>query len=118
MEFEKTKVGDVAVVRIKQQALTMQEAPDAKTKLLELISGPDEQILINLKAIEKMDSTGLGALLFAIRQAENHDKDVRFCEIGPKVQFLVKIARLEDVIDIYESEEDGVADFLIDYADE
>lgn len=117
MEFEKKKVGEVMVVRINQKTLTMHEAPDVKTRLLELITGPDEQILINLKQIEKMDSTGLGALLFGIRQAESHNKDVRFCEIGPKVQFLVKIAHLEDVIDIYDSEEDGIADFLVDYAD-
>ena len=111
MEFDKEKVGDVFVIRIKEKKLTSHEAPEMKTTLLELIMGEGEKFLLNMKNVEQMDSTGLGAFLFGIRQADRYEKDMRFCEIQPKVQFLIRIAHLDDVIKSYETEKDGLQDF-------
>ena len=111
MLSEKKQIDDVTVVRMKQEALTGHEAPDVKTGLLELLVGEGEKFLVNMKNVQTMDSTGLGALLFGIRQAENHEKDLRFCELSDKTLFLVKIAHLDTVIDIYPTEAEALADF-------
>ncbi|HDQ44601.1 MAG TPA: anti-sigma factor antagonist [bacterium] len=111
MLFERKQAGDVVVVRLRQDTLTGHEAPDVKTGLLELLAGEGDKFLVNMKNVQAMDSTGLGALLFGIRQAENQEKDLRFCELSEKSRFLVKIARLDSVIDIYETEAEALADF-------
>ena len=76
MRYEHEKVGDIIVVRIQEKKLTSHEAPEMKTTLLGLIIGEGEQFILNLKDVEYMDSTGLGAFLFGIRQAENYEKDL------------------------------------------
>jgi len=111
MHFDKEKVGNVIVVRIKEKKLTSHEAPGMKAALLGVIAGEDEKFLLNMRDVKQMDSTGLGAFLFGIRQADRYKKDIRFCEIQPKVQFLIRIAHLNDVIKFYETEKDGLQDF-------
>ena len=111
MRFDKEKIGDVTVVRIKEKKLTSHEAPEMKTALLGLVAGEDKKFLINMKDVQQMDSTGLGAFLFGVRQADRYEKDMRFCEIQAKVQFLIRIAHLDDVIKSYETEKDGLQAF-------
>ena len=111
MNYDQEKIGDVNVIRIKEKQLTSNEAPDAKTALLGLIIGDGTRFLVNLKDVQRIDSTGLGALLFGVRQAEQHDKDIRFCEISSRVQFLIRIAHLEEVINFYKTEREALKDF-------
>jgi len=111
MRFDQERVGDVRVVRIREKKLTSHEAPEMKTKFLELMIEEGEKLLLNLEDVENMDSTGLGSFLFGIRQAEHHGKDLRFCEIQPKIQFLIRIAHLEQVIDVYDTEKEALEDF-------
>jgi anti-sigma B factor antagonist len=111
MYFERKKVGDVLVARVQSDRITGHEAPDMKTSLLGMIIGEEKKILINLRKVEQMDSTGMGALLFAIRQAERNGKDIRFCELNKKSKFLIHIAHLDEVIDIYDKEAEALKDF-------
>ena len=55
MEFDKERVGNVVVVRIRAKKLTSQEAPEMKTALLGLLIGEGEKFLLNLhtKLFEK-----------------------------------------------------------------
>jgi anti-sigma B factor antagonist len=117
MEFVQEKKGDVLVARLSAVNVTSHEAPELKTSLLALLMGEPKKILLNLSQVRTMDSTGLGALLFAIRQAERYQKDIRFCEMQSKVQFLIRIAHLEEVIDVYETEAEALKDFEEDQAD-
>ena len=111
MEWLITKKGDVNVITFNGPKITSHEAPALKKGLLELIIGEGESFLLNMNNIENMDSTGLGAFLFGIRQADQHDKDMRFCCVQSKVRFLIRIAHLEDVIDVYETEEAALEAF-------
>jgi anti-anti-sigma factor len=110
MKYEKETVGKIVVVRIQESKLTSHEAPDLKTSLLELIIGDGEYIILNMKNVEYMDSTGLGGFLFGIRQAESYDKEIVFCEIKPRIQSLVRIAHLDQVIGIYKTEKEALKD--------
>jgi anti-sigma B factor antagonist len=108
MNYEKTVKNDIVVVRVQEERLTSHEAPEMKTKLLELLMGEGNVILVNLKDVKYMDSTGIGAFLFGVRQAEQHNKEMCFCEMQEKVQFLIRIAQLEQVMDIYKTEEEAL----------
>jgi anti-sigma B factor antagonist len=109
MQFEREVVGDIVVIRIKEARLTSQEAPELKTMLLGMLAGePGEYFLINLENIEYMDSTGLGGFLFGIRQAERYDKELLFCGMKPRIQSLMRIAHLEQVLEVYNSEAEAV----------
>ncbi|MBN1781176.1 STAS domain-containing protein [bacterium] len=110
MKYEKENTEGIIIVRVQESQITMSEAPDVKTALLGLMVEEGDCILLNLRSVQKMDSTGMGALLFGIRQAEQHDKELCVCELNDKVRFLIRIARLEEVIDVFESEKEALAE--------
>ncbi|HHS13200.1 MAG TPA: anti-sigma factor antagonist [bacterium] len=108
MKSERNSIGDIVIVRINEKNLTSHEAPELKTALLELFMGEGEYFILNLKDVEHMDSTGLGAFLFGVRQAERYDKDLVFCELSERIRSLIRIAQLEQVFEVYTSEPDAV----------
>ena len=110
MRFDKEIIKDIIVVRVHEPQITMKEAPDVKTALLGLMVEKGDCILLNLGDVHKMDSTGMGALLFGIRQAEQHNKELCVCELNEKVRFLIRIARLEEVIDVFEKEAEALSE--------
>jgi anti-sigma B factor antagonist len=114
MQFEQETIGDVLILRVREKEVTSHEAPEMKTQLLKFLVGDSAKILLDLKAVQNMDSTGLGSLLFGIRQAEQHEKDLRFTGIQSKVKFLMHVAHLEGVIDSYETAEQGLKAFQED----
>jgi len=114
MQFEQESIGDVLVLRVREKQITSHEAPEMKTQLFKFLVGDSGKILLDLKAVENMDSTGIGSLLFGIRQADQHQKDLRFCGIHSKVKFLIHVAHLEGVIDSYETAEEGLKAFQED----
>ena len=111
MQFEQENIGDVLVLHVREKQITSHEAPEVKTRLLASLGCGPQKILVDLKGVEAMDSTGLGSLLFGIRQADQHGKDLRFSGIQSKVKFLVHVAHLEGVIESYETVEEGLKDF-------
>ncbi|MBN2202388.1 STAS domain-containing protein [bacterium] len=114
MQIEQETAGDVLVLRVLEKQVTSHEAPELKTALLGAMAGDEGRILLDLKAVENMDSTGLGALLFGLRQADQHDKDLRFSGMQKKVRFLVHVAQLDSTVPSYEDVEQGLRAFRED----
>ncbi|MBN2416448.1 STAS domain-containing protein [bacterium] len=118
MKYQLEKKDGFCVVRVESDHLTHTEAPDMKTTFLQLLTEDCDILLLNLASVAYMDSTGLGALLFGIRQAEANDKEIIFCCLGEKLKSLVRIARLESILEIYASEKDAVKEIMKDLSDD
>lgn len=114
MKIDEEKCGDVLVLHVRDRQISSHEAPEMKTALLGALLGDSDKILLDLTDVEYMDSTGLGSLLFGIRQAEQRSKDLRFSGIQSKVSYLVHLARLEQVIEWYPTVEEALEGFRTD----
>lgn len=79
-----------------------------RERIDELMRDGQRQILIDLKSLPNMDSTELGRLIrchLAVRQAGGR---VRLCNLSEKVRTLMKLTRLDTVLDLYDSEEEAL----------
>ena len=117
MKYDCEMIDNVNVVHIREKRLTSHEAPEMKTTILGLIVSDDNNVLIDMSHVDFMDSTGLGSFLFGIRQAEQNDKDLRFCSLKPRIFQLVQIAQLQNIIDPYGSVQEALDDFKRDAED-
>jgi len=108
MDFSIDKAGDVSILRLNEQRLDSSISSDLKAQLLILVDGLYKKILIDLTKVEYADSSGLGALLLGLRQAR--DRDIQFGIFGAqkRVQSLIRIAHLEDVLINHENEEEAL----------
>lgn len=60
-------------------------------------------LLIDLKHLKQMDSSGLGALIFALRSSKAIGCKFALCSISEYVEFLLEITSMRDLFDIFEN---------------
>lgn len=76
------EVGDWTVVALVGQ-LDVATAPDFRQTLLEVQYGGGQQVVLDLRELEFLDSFGLGVIVGGVRRARTHDGDlVLVCPAG------------------------------------
>ncbi len=68
-------------------------------------------VVLNLAAVTNVDSGGLGALVGLVLSARRIGGDLKLCGLTPKLRNLLRITRLEDVIEIRPDAESAIAAF-------
>lgn len=111
MEFEKTQKNNINIIRVKVQRLDSTVAPNLKAEFLLMLENNQFDILLDLGMVDYADSSGLGAILFGVRQADTAGGVVKVVNLRPRVLSLIKIAKLDDVIEAYDNEDEALASF-------
>ena len=108
VNFSVSQYEDVWVVTLHEKRLDSSIAPLFKAELLKIILSGVKKLLINLKKVDSIDSSGLGTLTFSLRQLEEVNGQVAVCCLKRKVLTLFQIAKLDRVIPVYKTEKEGL----------
>lgn len=60
-------------------------------------------LLLDLQYLKQMDSSGLGALIFALRSAKAIGCRFALCSISEYVSFLLEATSMKDLFDVFEN---------------
>ncbi len=69
------------------------------------------KLLINLKGVSAMDSSGLGELIRAKATASSRNAEIKLLHVEDKVQEVLEMTRLIGVFESYDDEIDAIASF-------
>lgn len=108
MNFLLEDLDNIKVLRIKEARLDSNVAPELKAQLLVLIR-ENVSVLLDLSAVTYIDSSGLGALLFGVRQAKDVSAKLVLFGAQKRVKSLIQIAQLGPIIMNFENEEDALS---------
>lgn len=111
MSFTKEIKDDAMIIRINQERFDSNIAPEVKAEILMVVDQGQNNILIDLTKVVYTDSSGLGALLFGLRQVRNMGGALRVFGANNRVQNLIRIAKLEQVLLNFENEQDALKSF-------
>ena len=75
---------------------------DLKTKLTQLMEEHAADVYLNCKGLEYIDSTGLGALVGALKHIKSRDKEMHLSNVKANVLKLFRITNLDKVFIIEE----------------
>jgi anti-sigma B factor antagonist len=78
-------------------------APILRQKLVELAETGVSRIIVNLEAVEFLDSTGLGVLVAALNRARRDGGDLELICSGRRILRVFEITGLTKVFTIHES---------------
>jgi anti-sigma B factor antagonist len=78
-------------------------APKLREKLIELVSEGTYQVVVNLEAVDFLDSTGLGVLVGALKRVKAHDGSLSLVCTQDKILKIFKITGLTKVFPIHDS---------------
>jgi anti-sigma B factor antagonist len=103
------QVEGVAVVDLRGR-LTLGAGPDAlKHEVMSLVESGSNKILVNCSGLDFMDSAGLGEMVSCCTIVTRRGGSMRLCAVPSRIQDLLRMTRLTDMLKSYANEQAGVA---------
>ncbi|HWM79268.1 MAG TPA: STAS domain-containing protein [Methylomirabilota bacterium] len=103
-----TQSSGVAVVAPRGD-LDMATVQDVRRALAGLLDGGQSRLLIDLDGVGYIDSSGIGALIAAMKQARAAGGDVRLCALQDEVRAIFEITRLVQAMSIHPTRQEALA---------
>lgn len=110
LEVEVRRIGDVALLRCKGRIVNGEEAQFLQKRVTELMNS-NRQLVLDLRAVDFLDSTGLGLLVRLAGVMRAARGDLKLCSATADILHILKITNLSGVLEAHESEVEAIAAF-------
>ncbi len=84
-------------------------------KIQELVDNGGKNVVLNLQDVDLMDSVGLGMLVALRTSLQRHEVKLLLSNVDRSVRSLLLITKLNNVFNLYDTEDEALAD--LDNAD-
>ena len=111
MQVTKRQVDDVAILDLDGKLTIGTGDVALRGAMLNEINDGHKKILINLKNVASIDSSGLGELIRCRATAAGNDAEVKLLNVNLKARKLLTMARLVGVFEMFDDEAMAVASF-------
>ncbi|MCK6554136.1 STAS domain-containing protein [Candidatus Binatia bacterium] len=108
MELEHRSEGNVLVVTLLEKRLDARSASPFKDKMVALIDEGHSRIVLDIREIEFIDSSGLGVIVAVLKQLAGQG-DLVICGARDTVRSMFKLTRLDKVFQMFTDVGDAVA---------
>ena len=105
------EVDGVSVVTPYGRIVFGEQSNAVREKVKNLISKGKKQIVLDMKNIDYIDSSGLGALVAAHLSANTQGAAMRLCNLGRKFSKVLQLTQLTTVFQVYGTEAAAIASF-------
>ncbi len=112
MLIQQRMVGEVAVIDMTGRLALADGDELLRNTVNQLTAQGHTKIVLNMAGVPYVDSTGLGEVVRTYVTVVNRGGGLRLLRPAKRVQDLLRIARVTDVLQTFESEEDAVRSFL------
>jgi anti-sigma B factor antagonist len=83
-------------------------SPRLKQEMVDLLNKGITRLVIDLSAVEYLDSTGLGVLIGGLKRAREREGDLRLICDNLRILRIFEITGLTKIFDIYRTEDEAV----------
>jgi anti-sigma B factor antagonist len=111
LKMTNREVDGVCVVALDGRIVLGEESNALRQKLKSLIAEGKKKIVLNMKDIKYIDSSGLGMLVAAHVSAKTQGASLCLSHLGRNFQELLQITKLLTVFDVWDTEAAAVASF-------
>ncbi|PYM08569.1 MAG: hypothetical protein DMD82_02090 [Candidatus Rokuibacteriota bacterium] len=108
MDIEVTQTGAVTLV-VPKGDLDMATADQMKRTLSDLIEKGQSKLVMDLTRVAYVDSSGLGALVAAMKQARAAGGNLKLCSLQEDVRSIFEMTRLIKVMAVHSDRQEAVA---------
>ena len=105
------QVGGVTIVDISGRIVLGEESATVRDVICDLLIKGYKHILLNLHAVDYIDSWGLGSLVGAFASVRKQGGELKLLNLNDKVTDVMEITKLYTVFDIMNDEAAGVKSF-------
>ncbi|TAL33001.1 MAG: anti-sigma factor antagonist [Spirochaetes bacterium] len=105
MEIDFKDLGEHKIVLVSGE-VDLYNVSDLKKALFSITDGKHMSVIVDLKNVNYMDSSGIGALVAGQKKMKAHNGKFALINIHDDVLNILKLATLDKFFKIYEDEED------------
>jgi anti-sigma B factor antagonist len=98
MDFEVIKISGYTLVKVLNDRLDTNNAPDLKTELVAINASGEQNIILDVSNCSYCDSSGLSAILVANRLCEDAVGTFILTGLQPDVEQIIRISMLHTVL--------------------
>ncbi len=88
-------------------SLDVSNAHQIRQAMVEVISDESAQVVVNLRDLYFIDSSGLAALVLGLKRAREHEGNLCLCSLQSPVRMIFEMTRFDKVFEIFVNEEDA-----------
>jgi anti-sigma B factor antagonist len=82
-----------------------------RNAVVEAVNSGAQNVVINLRDVSTIDSSGVGELVSSYTTATNRGAKLKLCNLPAKVQDILHITQLITVFDVFDSEAEAVQSY-------
>ena len=111
MNLKTTEDGQVTILTLDGDLVIGEPESTFKRTVTRLIEEGKVHLLVDLKGVGFLDSSGLGALVRALTSAQKEGGQTKLLHAGPQIRKLLEMTKLDSVFELHEDRETAVSSF-------
>jgi anti-sigma B factor antagonist len=110
MEINVQEQGGISILRVVGD-IDVNTSPEVKASFDGLVKAKKEKVVVNLKGVNYVDSSGLATLVEVFKNMRAYDGKLKLTNLSSKVMGLFEITKLNNLFDIFTEEADAINSF-------
>ena len=111
MQVKIEENGAVRVIYVKEERLDAHNSDELKAELNRLFDSGMKDLLIDLKEVRFIDSSGLGVLVSGFKNASARQGSLKLSGLQSQVKSMFELTRLHRVFDIFQTVDDALESY-------
>jgi len=108
LKITNREVDGVAVLALDGRIVLGEETLSLREKVKGLLAAGKKKLVLDLKNVTMIDSSGLGALVAVYTSAKSAEATLRLCNLGSRSNELLQITKLYTVFEVSDTEADAL----------
>ncbi len=84
-------------------------SPTLRERLIDLVNGGATRLVLDLEAVDFLDSTGLGTIVSLLKRVRTHGGDLRLVCTEARIRRLFEITGLDKAVPLHASLDDAIS---------
>ncbi|MBK5276133.1 MAG: STAS domain-containing protein [Desulfuromonadales bacterium] len=111
MNLKTEQNGAVTVIVVREERLDAHNSDELKAEMNRLFEGGTKDLLVDLKEVRFIDSSGLGVLVSGYKNASTRQGSIKLCSLQSQVKSMFELTRLHRVFDIYQTVDEALESY-------
>ncbi len=111
MNLKIEEKNEIVIIFVKEERLDAHNSGELKLEMQGLYDGGKKNLLVDLKDVRFIDSSGLGALVSGFKNAISHQGNLKLSTLQPQVKSMFELTRLHRVFEIFASTSEALENF-------
>jgi anti-sigma B factor antagonist len=103
--------GRVMVVMVREERIDAHNSDELKVEINRLFESGTKDLLVDLKEVRFIDSSGLGVLVSGFKNAATHQGSIKLCSLQTQLKSMFELTRLHRVFDIYQTVDEALESY-------